>query len=50
MSRPFDAVIFDLGGVVLGWDPTRAFAEVLPPDQVEAFMTKIDFPHLELHP
>ena len=44
MSRPFDAVIFDLGGVVLGWDPTRAFAEVLPPDQVEAFMTKIDFP------
>ena len=43
MSRPFDAVIFDLGGVVLGWDPTRAFAEVLPPDQVEAFMTKIDF-------
>ena len=44
VSRPFDAVIFDLGGVVLGWDPTRAFAEVLPPDQVEAFMTKIDFP------
>jgi 2-haloacid dehalogenase len=43
VSGRFDAVIFDLGGVVLGWDPTRAFAEVLSPDQVEAFMTKIDF-------
>ncbi len=39
----FDGVIFDLGGVVLGWDPTLAFAEVLPAEDIAAFMTKIDF-------
>lgn len=44
MSRTFDAVIFDLGGVVLAWDPALAFAEVLPSEQVPAFLTKIDFP------
>ncbi len=38
-----DAVIFDLGGVVLGWDPTRAFAQVLPAEGIAPFMTKIDF-------
>jgi 2-haloacid dehalogenase len=41
--RPYDAVIFDLGGVVLGWDPALAFADVLAADQVAAFLTKIDF-------
>ncbi len=28
----------------LSWDPTRAYAQVLPPEQIEPFMTKIDFP------
>lgn len=37
------SVIFDLGGVVLGWDPVRAYAQVLPADQIAAFLTKIDF-------
>lgn len=39
-----DAVIFDLGGVVLGWDPTLAFSGVLPAEQVADFLTRIDFP------
>lgn len=39
----FEGVIFDLGGVVLGWDPTLAFAEVLPAEQIDDFMNKIDF-------
>ena len=36
-------MIFDLGGVVLGWDPTLAFAEVLPARADRGFLTKIDF-------
>ena len=38
------SVIFDLGGVVLGWDPSLAYAQVLPAEQIEPFMTKIEFP------
>jgi 2-haloacid dehalogenase len=37
------AVLFDLGGVVIGWDPVRAYAQVLPPADVPAFMAAIDF-------
>lgn len=36
-------VVFDLGGVVLSWAPERAFAQVLPTQDVPAFMTKINF-------
>jgi len=39
-----DTVLFDLGNVLVGWDPRRAFAGRLPHDAVEAFLT--DFPHL----
>lgn len=38
-----NAVVFDLGGVVLGWDPAPAFAAVLPPDEIAEFLTEIDF-------
>lgn len=37
------AVLFDLGGVLIGWDPARAFDGVLPPAQVPAFLAEIDF-------
>ncbi len=36
-------VIFDLGGVVLKWEPERAYQRVLPADQVAEFMAEIDF-------
>ena len=38
-----DAVIFDLGGVVLGWEPERAFEQVMPAEQVAEFLARIDF-------
>jgi 2-haloacid dehalogenase len=38
-----DAVIFDLGGVVLRWEPERAFEQVLPSDDVPGFLERIDF-------
>jgi 2-haloacid dehalogenase len=38
------SVLFDLGGVFVGWDPARAFAEVIDAGLVEEFMTRIDFP------
>lgn len=37
------AVIFDLGGVVLQWQPERAFEQVLAPDEVAGFLDRIDF-------
>lgn len=38
------AVVFDLGGVVLRWEPRRAYEQVLAPELVGEFMTRIDFP------
>lgn len=37
------AVIFDLGGVVITWDPVGAFRRVLPDDQIAPLMERIDF-------
>ncbi|GAB3747008.1 HAD-IA family hydrolase [Microlunatus parietis] len=42
-ERSFSTVVFDLGAVVLGWDPVPAFATVLPAEDVPAFLDKIDF-------
>ncbi len=39
----WDAVIFDLGGVVLDWQPERAFEQVMPSELVPAFMERIGF-------
>lgn len=38
-----DAVIFDLGGVVLGWEPERAFEQVVDAAQVPGLMERIGF-------
>jgi 2-haloacid dehalogenase len=43
-ARSGRAVLFDLGGVVIGWDPGRAYAQVLPAEEVPAFMAAIGFP------
>lgn len=37
------AVIFDLGGVVLRWEPERAFEQVMPAGDVAAFLQLIEF-------
>ena len=42
--RTPNTVIFDLGGVVLRWEPNAAFAQVLPEDEIEGFLTEISFP------
>lgn len=38
-----DTVIFDLGGVVLRWEPEAAFAQVLPTGEIPDFLTEIAF-------
>lgn len=43
-DAPVEAVIFDLGGVVLRWDPRLAYARVLPEDEIDGFLAEIDFP------
>lgn len=42
-SPPISTVIFDLGGVLVDWDPRRAFTGVLDPAEVEPFLAEIDF-------
>lgn len=36
-------VVFDLGRVVLGWDPAGAFTAVLPPEEVQPWLEKVGF-------
>lgn len=38
-----NTVVFDLGGVVLQWEPHRAYEQVLAPELVGDFMDRIDF-------
>lgn len=42
-DRTFTDVIFDLGGVVLRWEPHRAYEQVMPADEVGEFMDEICF-------
>lgn len=37
------AVIFDLGGVLITWDPAGAFRRVLPDEEIAPLMERIDF-------
>lgn len=41
-----DAVVFDLGNVLVHWDAARAFAGVLPDAEVRRFFADVDFPAL----
>jgi 2-haloacid dehalogenase len=38
-----DAVLFDLGGVVLEWEPERAFEHVMDAGEIPGFMDRIGF-------
>ena len=40
------AVVFDIGGVLLDWDPRYVYRELLPdPDDLEQFLAEICTPH-----
>jgi len=41
-----DAVLLDLGNVLVGWDPRRAFAQRAPTHVVDAFFDEVDFGQL----
>ncbi|MDF1489374.1 HAD family hydrolase [Tessaracoccus caeni] len=38
-----NTVIFDIGQVIIHWNPRLAFEQAMPADEVEAFMTHIGF-------
>jgi len=37
------AVVFDLGGVLLDWDPRYLYRRLLDESEVDAFLTEVDF-------
>jgi 2-haloacid dehalogenase len=43
MTR-WDAVVFDLGGVLIDWDPRHLYRRLLPDDEVELFLTTVCTP------
>jgi 2-haloacid dehalogenase len=43
-GRPVEAVVFDLGGVLVQWDPARIYRSILgDDDQVEDFFDEVGF-------
>ena len=42
-SRPVDTVVFDLGGVLIDWDPRHLYRLLMPEDEVDAFLDEIGF-------
>lgn len=48
VSQHFDAVVFDLGNVLVHWDPYHAFASEWTREQTQEFFDEIDFPALNL--
>jgi 2-haloacid dehalogenase len=42
MSKPIDTVIFDLGNVLIGWDPRRLYRQLIPDEaQMEWFLREV---------
>ena len=37
------AVVFDLGGVLVDWDPRYLYRQLLPEDEIEDFLAEVDF-------
>lgn len=42
-APPLSTVVFDLGGVVLSWDPRLPYEQVMPAADVPQFLSRIDF-------
>lgn len=43
LDSGYSTVVFDLGAVVLQWDPRGPYEQVLPAAEVPAFLARIDF-------
>jgi 2-haloacid dehalogenase len=45
MTSPIKSIIFDFGGVLLGWDPRHLYRRYFPdqPQAMERFLTEINF-------
>jgi 2-haloacid dehalogenase len=46
VTRTVDAVVFDLGNVLVRWDPHRPYVGRMERAEVDAFFDEIDFPSL----
>jgi 2-haloacid dehalogenase len=44
MTARWDAVVFDLGGVLIEWDPRHLYRRLLPGDEVERFLSTVCTP------
>ena len=42
-SRPLTAVVFDLGGVLVDWDPRHLYRQLMPEEEIDPFLDEIDF-------
>ena len=43
MSPVPTAVVFDLGGVLIRWDPHHLYRQLMPEDEVDAFLDEVGF-------
>ncbi len=43
MTAATDTVVFDLGGVLVGWEPARALASTYTGAEIEEFFAAVDF-------
>ena len=45
MSTPTtpNAVVFDLGGVLIRWDPRHLYRQLMPEDEIDAFLDEVGF-------
>ena len=45
MSTPKapNAVVFDLGGVLIRWDPRHLYRQLMPEDEIDAFLDEVGF-------
>jgi 2-haloacid dehalogenase len=38
-----NAVVFDLGGVLIRWDPRHLYRQLMPEDEIDAFLDEVGF-------
>lgn len=43
LDAEIDTVVFDLGNVLIGWDPTLVWAQELSAEEIAAFLADVDF-------
>lgn len=43
VPKRYDSVVFDLGGVLIDWDPRLLYRTLLPAEEVEAFLAEVEF-------